>query len=183
MFLETKGLIIRSLQPSDEKAFIEMASDGSLTEIYGDCSECHKWMSEFISDAIKLEAEDNPYNEYLAFAIEDTTSHMVIGSVGCSYYEDFAEIGVTYFIGANYRGNGYAAEALHCFVDYMFAKYNLKKLVATASVENIASCKTLERTGFSVVETKMYQDLYDESEGMSNIYELVRNYEKSPYGS
>ena len=42
MFLETERLIIRSLCPSDEKALIEMASDGSLTEIYGDCSECCK---------------------------------------------------------------------------------------------------------------------------------------------
>lgn len=175
MLLETKRLIIRSLHPSDEKAFIEMASDASLTEIYGDCSECHKWMSKFISSAIKLESEDNPYNEYLAFAIEDKTSHMVIGSVGSSFYEDLMEVGVTYFIGSSYRGNGYAAEALQCLTDYMFARYNLKKLVATARVENVASCKTLERTGFSVVETKMYQDLYDESETMSNIYKMVRN--------
>lgn len=175
MFLETKRLIIRSLHPSDEKAFIEMASDGSLTEIYGDCSECHKWMGKFISNAIELEAEDNPYHEYLAFAIEDKISHMVIGSVGSSYYEDFMEVGVTYFIGASYRGNRYAAEALRCFVDYLFTRYNLEKLVATANVHNIASCKTLEKAGFSVTETKMYQDLYDESESMSHIYELIRN--------
>lgn len=175
MFLETQRLIIRSLRPADEKAFIEMASDGSLIEIYGDCSECHKWMGEFISDAIKLEAEDNPYNEYLAFAIEDKRSHKVIGSVGSSYYEDFKEVGVTYFIGADDRGNGYAAEALQCFADYMFARYNLRKLVATANIKNITSCKTLEKTGFSVAATKMYQDLFDESEEMSNIYELVRN--------
>lgn len=175
MFLETKRLIIRSLHTSDENAFIEMASDGSLAEIYGDCSECHKWMGEFINDAIKLEAEDNPYNEYLAFAIENKTNHTVIGSVGSSYYEDFKEVGVTYFIGANYRGNGYAAEALRCFADYMFTRYNLQKLIATAIVKNIASCKTLEKTGFSVVETKMYQDLYDEKEVLSNIYELVKN--------
>lgn len=175
MFLETQRLIIRSLRPADEKAFIEMASDGSLIEIYGDCSECHKWMGDFISDAMKLETEDNPYHEYLAFAIEDKRSHRVIGSVGSSYYEDFKEVGVTYFIGADDRGNGYAAEALQCFADYMFERYNLKKLVATASIKNIASCKTLEKTGFSVAVTKMYQDLYDESEGMSNIYEFVRN--------
>ena len=172
MFLETERLIIRSLRTCDEKAFIEMASDGSLTEIYGDCSECHKWMGEFISEAIKLEREDNPYNQYLAFAIEDKTTHRVVGSVGSSYYEDLAEVGVTYFIGAGYRGNGYAAEALQCLTDYMFTRYNLKKLVATARVENIASCKTLERTGFLAVETKLYQDLYDESQEMRNIYEL-----------
>lgn len=174
MLLETERLIIRSIRTTDEKAFIEMASDGSLTEIYGDCSECHKWMGEFISEAIKLEAEDNPYQKYLAFAIEDKTSHLVIGSVGSSYYEDFKEVGVTYFIGARERGNGYAAEALQCFVNYMFVRYNLKKLIATANVKNIASCKTLERAGFRLVETRMYQDLYDEAEEPSNIYELVK---------
>lgn len=85
------------------------------------------------------------------------------------------EVGVTHFIGASYRGNGYAAEALQCLADYLFTRYNLKKLVATANVHNIASCKTLEKAGFSVTETKMYQDLYDESESMSHIYELIRN--------
>lgn len=52
--------------------------------------------------------------------------------------------------------------------------YDLKKLVAAPRVKNIASCKTLEKTGFSVVETRMYQDLYDERDEMHNIYELIR---------
>lgn len=128
MILETKRLRIRSLQPTDENVLIDMAADGSLWEIFGDCSECQKWMGEFIRDAIRLEAEDDPYHEYLAFAIEDKNSHIMIGSVGSSYYEDFKEVGVTYFIGAEYRGNGYAAEALQCFVDYLFERYLLNKL-------------------------------------------------------
>ena len=130
-------------------------------------------MKEFISEAIRLEAEDDPYHEYLAFVIEDKTSHLVVGSVGSSYYEDFMEVGVTYFIGADHRGNGYAAEALQCFTEYLFSRYHLKKLVATARVNNIASCKTLEKAGFSVIETRMYQDLYDDGKNMSNIYELA----------
>ena len=142
MLLETKRLIVRSILPTDEKAFINMAADGSLWEIYVDCSECHIWMKEFISEAIRLEAEDNPRQEYLAFAIEDKVKHLVVGSVGSTYYEDFMEVGVSYFIGADHRGNGYAAEALKCFIEYLFAKYHLKKLVATADPNNIASCKT-----------------------------------------
>ncbi len=130
-------------------------------------------MSDFISDAIKLEAEDNPYREYLAFAIEDKKSHLVVGSVGSSYYEDFMEVGVTYFIGAAYRGNGFAAEALQCLTEYLFAKYSLKKLIAVVSIDNIASSKTLEKAGFSFVETRMYQDLHEESESISKFYELV----------
>ena len=170
MYLATDRLIIKSIQPSDEAIFIEMASDGSLTEIFGDCNECHKWMGEFISDAIRLEQENNPFHEYMAFVIKNKESHEVLGSVGSSFYEDFDEVGVTYFIGAKYRGHGYAAEALCALVEYLYANYEIEKLVATASVHNIASCRTLEKAGFVVTETKMYQDMYDECEGMSNIY-------------
>ena len=173
MLLETKRLIVRSILPTDEKAFVNMAADGSLWEIYGDCSECHIWMKEFISEAIRLEAEDNPCQEYLAFAIEDKVKNLVVGSVGSTYYEDFMEVGVSYFIGADHRGNGYAAEALKCFIEYLFAKYHLKKLVATADPNNIASCKTLEKVGFSLIKTEMYQDMHDESKCMTNFYELV----------
>lgn len=174
MYLETERLSIRSISPNDEQAFIEMASDGSLTEIFGDCSECDKWMGEFISEAIQLEKENNPYREYLAYAIVDKRKHQVIGSVGSSYYEDFSEIGITYFIGTKFRGNGYAAEAVEAFVMYFFENYDVTKIIATAGTENKASCKTLERAGFVLQETKMYQDLYNEKEEMNNLYEIIK---------
>lgn len=131
-------------------------------------------MGGFISDSIKLELEDDPYHEYMAFAVEDKTSRIVIGSVGSSYYEDCGEVGVTYFIGGVARGNGFAAEALRCLTDVLFEKYHLKRLIAVAKAENTASCKTLERTGFHLIETKMYRDLYDETEQLSRLYKLVK---------
>ena len=143
MYLETDRLIVRSIQPSDEKAFVEMASDGSLWEIFGDCSECHMWMGEWITDAMKMEKMNNPFQEYLAFVIVDKDSQEVMGSVGSSFYEDFNEVGVTYFIGAKYRGHGYATEALRALVGYLYTTYEMNRLVATASVQNPASCKTL----------------------------------------
>ena len=173
MLLETKRLTVRSIRPTDEKAFIDMAADGSFRELYGASRQSNTWMQEFISETIRLEAEDNPRQEYLAFAIEDKVKHLVVGSVGSTYYEDFMEVGVSYFIGADHRGNGYAAEALKCFIEYLFAKYHLKKLVATADPNNIASCKTLEKVGFSLIKTEMYQDKHDESKCMTNFYELV----------
>lgn len=171
MFLETERLLIRSIKLSDEKAFIEMASDGSLTEIYGDCSECRKWMGDFIKEAIQLDLENNPNQEYLAYAIEDKKSHAVIGSVGSTYYEEFGKVGVTYFIGTPYRGYGYAAEALRAFTDYFFTNYPIPQLIATARAANQASCKTLEHAGFVLTAVKPYQDLYDETEELHHFYE------------
>lgn len=170
--LETDRLLIRSLRPSDEKAFVEMASDGSLTEIFGDCSECHKWMGDFIKEAMQLELENDPNKAYLAYAIEEKASHLTIGSVGTSYYEDFQETGVTYFIGARFRGSGYAAEALRAFTEYFLANYRIERLMATANAKNKASCKTLERAGFQLTDIRPYRDLYDKREELSHFYEI-----------
>lgn len=170
MYLETAQLLIRSFRSSDEKAFIEMASDGSLTEIFGDCSECHKWMGNFIKEAMRLEQENDPGKEYLAYVIEDKNEHTIMGSVGTSYYEDFQEIGVTYFIGTKFRGNGYAAEALRALVEYFLKDYRIDRLMAAARAKNTASCRTLERAGFRLTDTRLYRDLYDEQEELYHFY-------------
>lgn len=176
MHLETDRLLIRSLQPSDEKAFVEMASDGSLTEIFGDCSECHKWMGNFIKEAMRLELENDPNKEYLAYAVEDKSTHTVIGSVGTSYYEDFRQIGVTYFIGAKFRGCGYAAEALRAFAGYFLTNYPIGRLMAAANAMNKASCKTLERAGFQLVNVRPYRDMYDTQEELFHFYEIRQKF-------
>lgn len=175
MNLETQRLLVRIIQLSDEKPFIEMASDGSLTEIFGDCSECGKWMGDFIKEAIQLDSENNPDREYLAYVIEEKDSRTVVGSVGTSFYEDFQKIGVTYFIGAKFRGRGYAAEALRALVEYFLTSGRVSLFMATARTDNIASCKTLEKAGFHVTDTRLYQDLYDEQETLSHFYEIVKS--------
>lgn len=174
MKIETKRLLIRSLLPEDEQAFIDMASDGSLAEIFGDCRECHKWMGEWIRESIQLEKENDPNREYLAFVIEEKNSNRVVGSVGTSYYEDMRRTGITYFVGSKFRGHGYAAEAVSAFAAYFFKQYGAKSLFAMARVRNIASCKTLEKAGFVLYDTGMYQDMYDEAPEMSNLYERRR---------
>lgn len=173
MYLETKRLLVRSIQLSDEKPFIEMASDGSLTEIFGDCSECATWMGNFIKEAIQLDLENNPGREYLAYSVEEKNSHAVVGSVGTSFYEDFQKIGVTYFIGAKFRGRGYATEALRALVEYFLTSGRVGLFMATARTDNIASCKTLEKAGFHLTDTRLYQDLYDEQEALSHFYEIT----------
>lgn len=44
IYIERDGIIIRDIQPGDTEAFIKMASDGSLTEIFGNCADCSTWM-------------------------------------------------------------------------------------------------------------------------------------------
>ena len=154
MLIETQRLIIRDLKLEDEKVFVEMASDGSLNDVGFDDS-CGGWMAEWITEAKQFAIRNNPCKDYLVYVITLKNNNKVIGAVGCSYYEDLQEVGITYFIGAQYRNNGYAVEAVKAYTRYFFNHYSVQKMIATVREENISSWKVIEKAGFVLNEKKM----------------------------
>lgn len=171
MYIETERLIIRDLQIEDELAYITMASDGSLNDCGFD-KDCGKWICHWITEARKLAYHDNPLKEFLAYTVCLKNENIVIGSVGCSYYEDLYETGITYFIGAQYRNKGYATEAVQAYVNYFLSHYDVPRLIATVRDENISSWKVVEKIGFVLTEKRMYKDLNDDKEEFYHFYEL-----------
>lgn len=99
---------------------------------------------------------------------------VVVGSIGCSYYEDLQETGITYFIGAQYRNNGYAVEAVKAYTKYFLKHYNIKKLIATVRNDNIPSWKVIEKAGFKLIEKRMYKDLHDNEKKLYYFYEITK---------
>ena len=134
--LETDRLIIRELEESDEKAFIDMVSDGSIASIFQGWENCSEWMAEWIREARGLYLINNPKSEYLAYAIVKKDTNEVIGSVGCSAYEDWNEVGITYFIGSKYRNCGFASEAANAYAIYFIKTYDFNYLIATVEENN-----------------------------------------------
>lgn len=175
MYIETKRLIIRDLELSDETPYIEMASDGSLHDIFGDYSDCQNWMGNWLEESILLAKQDNPHTEYLAYSIIEKATHIVIGSIGCSYYEDLNQIGITYFIGSSYRRKGYASEATSAYTTYFLDHYDIPALIATIRTDNIASCKTIEKAGYVLKKTKQYKDINDSKEVLYHFYEKTES--------
>ena len=173
MLIETQRLTIRDLKTEDGILFGEMAADGSLNDCGFDM-DCSRWMTEWVAEAKKFAVRDNPDLDYLAYTIERKNGNIVVGSIGCSYYEDLQEIGITYFIGAQYRNNGYAAEAVNAYTEYFLDCYDVKKMIATVRAENTASWKVIEKAGFTLIEKKMYRDINDEKEELYHFYEMKK---------
>lgn len=173
MYIETERLIIRDVEATDEKAYLEMVSDGSLDEdIFGGYSGTYQeWIPGYIKETIRLSERDNPQEDYLAYTIVEKKNGIPIGSVGCSYYEDIGKVGLVYFLGADFRRKGYASEAVAAYVKYFRERYNGLELTANARVRNTSSCKVIEKSGFVLKETKMYQDFFDEEAELYNFYE------------
>lgn len=174
MRIETQRLIVRDLQVSDAESFASMAKDGSLTDIGFD-KDAESWIQDWIKEAVALLSADDPRKDYLAYAIERKEDGAVIGSVGCSCYRDLQKVGATYFIGAKYRGSGYAAEALRAYVPVFFARYGVFELIATIREENIPSWKTIEHAGFILAEKRLYRDSGDPAAQLYRFYVCRRS--------
>lgn len=171
MIINTERLKIRDIVLSDEKPFIEMASDGSLNDIGFD-NNCSSWMKEWIIEAQGLEQNDNPRADYLAYTIELRETGIPIGSVGCSFYADMKKVGITYFIGAKYRNKGYACEAVKAYVRYFFEHYDEMEMIAAIREDNISSWKTIEKAGFVLTDKQMYKDINDVAEELYRFYSV-----------
>lgn len=172
MQIETQRLLIRDIKTEDEVSFVKMAADGSLNDCGFD-RNCGSWITKWVAEAKSFAFRDNPDMDYLAYTITLKVENMVVGSVGCSYYEDFQKTGITYFIGAQYRNNGYAVEAVKAYTEYFRKHYYGKGMIATVRDKNVPSWKVVEKAGFILAEKRMYKDLNDDKEELYRFYEFA----------
>ena len=173
MRTETERLIIRPIQRGDEIVFTGMAKDGSLLQI-GFEDNCCEWIDGWITEAEGLTAKDDPRVNYIPCTVVLKATGEVIGSVGSTYYEDTDEIGLVYFAGADYRGKGYITEAVKAYIPFFFEHYNEPKIKATILDSNTASQRVAEKSGFQLLEKKMYKDIDDEEEELYRFYVMRR---------
>ena len=169
MRIETDRLIIRSIERGDEVKYAEMAKDGSLGEIGFD-ERFSDWMDDWIDEALELTRKDNPREDYIPCTTVLKSTGDIVGNVGCTYYEDTGKVGICYFAGTQFRKKGYISEAVKAYVTYFFEKYNESEILATILDSNVASWRTAERSGFMLLEKKLYKDIYDEKEKLYRFY-------------
>lgn len=78
-----------------------------------------------------------------------------VGSIGLKLGTDVerisAELG--YWLGAPHRGRGVMSEAIRAFTDDSFERFSLTRIFAVPFAYNPASCRALERAGFTLEAT------------------------------
>lgn len=94
-----------------------------------------------------------PAESQYAFAI--TVEDKVVGSIGIFRKENIhfrtAEMG--YYIAQPYWGHGITTDAVRQVCGYVFENSNIIRIFAEPFARNIASCRVLEKAGFSLEGT------------------------------
>jgi [ribosomal protein S5]-alanine N-acetyltransferase len=77
---------------------------------------------------------------------------LAVGGVGFMLQEDVERVSaeVGYWLGEPYWGRGICTEALRAVTQYAMEHHGLTRIFALPFAHNVASCRVLEKAGFSV---------------------------------
>ena len=142
--IETDRLRLRRFTFDDVDDIIELVSHPSVAAV----GNRIKASTPEVKKYVELQNSLQPFEPKQCFdlGIELKDENKIIGFVGTIRKDhQQAEIGCALHI--NYRGNGYATEAVRALISYGFDKLGLHRILADAPATNDASVKVMERLG------------------------------------
>ena len=146
MIIETERLLLRHFQEGDAEDVYEYLAEPTVN-----CFACMKLSSlEEAKVAVKERAEDTDY--YFAVALKDNGK--VIGEIFAhpeSYSPEEEAVRDTFspcwMLNKEYYGKGYAYEAAHAILDYLFREKGARRIYAYTEDYNVSCQKLCEKLG------------------------------------
>jgi len=148
--LETKRLILTPPTEEDNEAFMKMLCEDGDFELY-----CGMEFSEERIMWYKGYLLQKGASFYSIFRKEDS-KHEFVGYVGVAYHQEGQRYEAEFYVGRQFRGQGYCTEALRNVMDVLFAeglsvdgkRILLEEIDATTFEKNVSSLRVLEHVGF-----------------------------------
>ncbi|ATP57291.1 GNAT family N-acetyltransferase [Pedobacter ginsengisoli] len=157
--IETKRLILRELEYSDENDLFEMDSDPEV-HLYIENNPVKS--IEEIRKVIEMLKKQYVENGIARWAVVDKVTNECIGWAGLKYFREllnnhfnFYELG--YRFKRKHWGRGFATEASTVILDFGFKNLNIDKIYAITDPNNVNSKKVLAKLGFDLRETFDYE--------------------------
>ena len=144
----TDRLFIRPVNIEDKASIFRYRSDFE-TNIYQ--SSAIQSMEDIDGFFNKISGEINVPGIWFQFVIIEQKSNLLIGDIGVHFLEsdpENSQVEIGYTLDRNFRGKGYATEALREIIDFLIHRLNKRRIIASIDPANIKSIQLIERLGF-----------------------------------
>ncbi|HPF52402.1 MAG TPA: GNAT family N-acetyltransferase [Draconibacterium sp.] len=147
MIFNTNRLFLRPVNIEDKASIYKYRSDHETDRYQSSGIHTMDDMDDFFD---KISSEINIPGTWFQFAIIERDSNLLIGDIGVHFLEtsDNRQVEIGYTLDKNFRGKGYAREALTKIIDYLITHLNKHRIIASIDPENTDSIKLIERIGF-----------------------------------
>lgn len=148
MNLKTERLHIRPAHIEDKESIFNYRSD---PETYKYLSRIPKSVDDIALLIENASSEIDVPGTWFQMVVLERTTNRLIGDVGIHFLKSDTEnkqVEIGYTLDREFRGKGYATEALTAVIDYLFHSLNKHRIVASIDPTNSASISLVERLGF-----------------------------------
>jgi [ribosomal protein S5]-alanine N-acetyltransferase len=156
IILETPRLYLRQFTETDAPLVRQLnAEPGVLQYIPEPVPVSDEQARQIIVDIILPQYKNNLGR----WAVHLKETNEFIGWCGLKWIKEVDEIDLGYRFKPSAWGKGYATEAAQLTLNYGLQQLQLKKIVAHAHIDNIASQKVLEKIGMQYVGESVEDDI------------------------
>ena len=160
--IETARLTVRSLREEDADALYRIKTDPQVTEYcpdFLDIDAKQADMQGYIRTFRQIE-ESGDTDTWRCYAIENRETGEVMGVLTFSKQNMLHEYELGWMMIGAYTRKGYAAEAAEAFAEDFCRTHGIDYLIAVMDVDNPASRRTAEKSGFRLFEKRTVYDLH-----------------------
>jgi ribosomal-protein-alanine N-acetyltransferase len=162
MRIETERLIIRPFREEDADALYRIKTDPRVMEYcpdFLDVDAQRAGMQDYIRAFQKME-ETGDTDTWRCYAIESRETGEVMGALTFGKQTMLHEYDLGWMMIGAYAGKGYASEAAEAFAEDFCRTHGVDYLTAVMDVDNPASRRTAEKSGFRLFEKRTVYDYH-----------------------
>ena len=154
MVIETERLILREMNFTDAEDMLRLYSNPQVQRYTGEDTITSL---EVIHNRIKEKTDEYEKYGFGRWLTLLKDRGQFTGWAGLSYLPEFDEVDLGYRLLPKFWGGGIATEASHAILNYGFEVLNLKRIIAIAMKENIASIRVMEKVGMQFDKYAPYE--------------------------
>ena len=158
--IETKRLIVRTFREEDADALYRIKTDPQVKEFcpdFLDVDAKREDMLGYIHEFQRIE-DTSDIDMWRCYAIENKETGVVMGVLTFSKQQMLHEYELGWMMIDEYTGKGYASEAAEAFAENFCRTHKVDYLIVVMDVDNPASRRTAEKSGFRLFEKRTVYD-------------------------
>ena len=182
MRIETERLIVRSFREEDADALYRIKTDPQVMEfcpdfleVDGSPEDMPGWIRRF-----RRYEEEGDMDAWRCYAFENRETGEVVGCLSFCRQNMLHEYDLGWMMIGAYTGRGYAYEAAEAFAETFCREHGVDYLTVVMDVDNPASRRTAEKSGFRLFEKRTVYD-YHYNRYCDDYYYFRRQYAERPF--
>jgi RimJ/RimL family protein N-acetyltransferase len=141
----SKRLILQTLRPEQAATLAQLGDDAVIAANTANMPS--PYTEAIARDFIDRATQSGETDQNIVFGIH-LVDGTLIGVINIRPHPRHRSGNIGYWIGAPFRGNGYATEAVRAMIDHGFEQLGLQRIHTSCFATNKASARVLEKAGF-----------------------------------